>query len=157
MYWNITFLWLVCLPCCRWLSWEETDTMRRRDKSSLSRCADQGILCSVCRCSTPRLESVCTPENRFHLMKFLPPANEVWGKVICLQVCACPQGGGLVEGVPAPGSWFAGVCSGGVPAPGGGGWSGEGGCLVRGGGAWWRPPWTASAAGSTHPTGMHSC
>ena len=23
----------------------------------------------------------------------LPPANEVWGKVICLQVCVCPQGG----------------------------------------------------------------
>ena len=24
---------------------------------------------------------------------YLPPANEVWGKVICLQVCVCPQGG----------------------------------------------------------------
>ena len=23
----------------------------------------------------------------------LPPANEVWGKVICLQACVCPQGG----------------------------------------------------------------
>ena len=25
------------------------------------------------------------------------------------------------------------------------------------GGAWWRPPGTATAAGGTHPTGMHSC
>ena len=24
---------------------------------------------------------------------FLPPAKEVWGKVICLQACVCPQGG----------------------------------------------------------------
>ena len=39
------------------------------------------------------------------------------------------------------------------------------GCLLRGGqgllpgvgGAWWRPPGTATAAGGTHPTGMHSC
>ena len=32
----------------------------------------------------------------------LPPANEVWGKVICLHACVCPQWG---EGVPAPGGW----------------------------------------------------
>ena len=36
-----------------------------------------------------------------------------------------------------------------------------GGCLLPGGcllgGGWWRPPGTASAAGGTHPTGMHSC
>ena len=25
------------------------------------------------------------------------------------------------------------------------------------GGAWWRPPGTATAAGGKHPTGMHSC
>ena len=36
---------------------------------------------------------------------------------------------------------------GGVPAPGG----------SAPGGAWWRPPGTATAAGGTHPTGMHSC
>ena len=24
---------------------------------------------------------------------YLPPANKVWGKVICLQACVCPQGG----------------------------------------------------------------
>ena len=71
----------------------------------------------------------------------------------------CSQGGGgcLVRGVPASGGrcpvlggacsrgvWSRGVCSG-----GGGVWS-----L---GGAWWRPPRTATAAGGTHPTGMHSC
>ena len=52
----------------------------------------------------------------------LPPANEVWGKVICLQACVCPQGGCLVGG---------GACSGGCA------WSG--GCLLPGG-AWWRHP-----------------
>ena len=25
------------------------------------------------------------------------------------------------------------------------------------GGTWWRPPWTATAVGGMHPTGMHSC
>ena len=29
------------------------------------------------------------------------------------------------------------------------------GCLLKGG--VWRPPMTATAAGGTHPTGMHSC
>ena len=48
-----------------------------------------------------------------------------------------------------------------MPGPRRGSWSG-GGCLVPGrsaprGGAWWRPPGTATAAGGTHPTGMHSC
>ena len=33
-----------------------------------------------------------------HVKRLLPPANEVWGKVICLQVCVCPRGGGLVPG-----------------------------------------------------------
>ena len=43
---------------------------------------------------------------------------------------------------------------GGVPGPGG---LVPGGCVVPGGGAWWRPPQTATAVGGTHPTGMHSC
>ena len=60
----------------------------------------------------------------------LPPANEVWSKVICLQACVCPRGG-------VAWSW--------------GGWvHGPGG--VHGG----DPP-TATAAGGTHPTRMHSC
>ena len=102
--------------------------------------------------------------------KFLPPANEVWGKVICLQVCVCPQGeGGLVPGeVSGPGGCL--VLGGAVPGPRGclvpGGGLVLGGCLLPGspapgslvqGGAWWRPPRTATAAGGTHPTGMHSC
>ena len=48
-------------------------------------------------------------------------------------------------GVPGPGEV---PLPGGVPGPRGG--------LVLGG-AWWRPPGTATAAGGTHPTGMHSC
>ena len=73
---------------------------------------------------------------------FFPPANEVWGKVICLQVCVCPlegsgPGGCLPWGVSALG---------GVPALG---------SLVRG--RLVEIPLMATAAGSTHPTGMHSC
>ena len=48
------------------------------------------------------------------------------------------------------GAWLGGFhCpSGGMPAPGGI-------CSQRG---WWRPsPVTVTAAGGTHPTGMHSC
>ena len=65
-----------------------------------------------------------------------------------------PAPGGEVsalEGVPVPG----GACPRGVPA--------LGGCLHWGwvsalGGACWRPPCPmATAAGGTHPTGMHSC
>ena len=54
-------------------------------------------------------------------------------------------------GLPGPG----GAWSWGVPGPGGA-WSR--GCMVPGG-AWWRPPAPemATAAGGTHPTGMHSC
>ena len=96
------------------------------------------------------------------LTVFLPPANEVWGKIMFLQAsvilltggCLLP-GGCLLRGRYAPG-W---VCSGGVlpggvcsrveSAPGGG--SAPGGwCLME-------APGTATAAGGTHPTGMHSC
>ena len=86
--------------------------------------------------------------------RFLPPANEVWGKVICLQMCVCPQGG--------PGLGGAWSRRGLVPRG-----SGLGECLVHGGawsrrvwsrgGAWWRPPPMATAAGGAHPTEMHSC
>ena len=60
-----------------------------------------------------------------------------------------PGGGCLVPGMCA---WSGGVCawSGGVCA-----WSG--GCVPGPGGACLRPPRTATAAGGTHPTGMHSC
>ena len=80
-----------------------------------------------------------------------------------LQVSVCPQGGGipacLAGGIPAclaaglqgevsglGVSGLGGVCSLGVSAPGGG--------LV----SQHAPPGkTATAADSTHPTGMHSC
>ena len=49
----------------------------------------------------------------------LPPANEVWGKVTCLQACVCPRG----------------VC-----AWSRGGLYGPGGLTWCGGSSWWRPP-----------------
>ena len=72
---------------------------------------------------------------------FLPPANEVWGKVIFLhlfvilftrgvpgQEGACSRGGAWAGG-------YGGVCMvQGVPGLEGG----FGGCLFQG--AWWRPP-----------------
>ena len=72
--------------------------------------------------------------------------------------------------MPGPGGCLMGVCSGGCRSWGclvpGGAWSGgvsaPRGCLVwrlcSGGGVpGGEPPLTASAAGGTHPTGMHSC
>ena len=50
----------------------------------------------------------------------------------------------------APGGPGLGGTWSGRSAPGGA-WSGGGLC------AWWRPPGMATAAGGTHPTGMHSC
>ena len=44
--------------------------MIRLGRSSLFCCADQGTLCSVCRCSTLRLVFVCTPKNRFDEILF---------------------------------------------------------------------------------------
>ena len=62
---------------------------------------------------------------------YLPPANEVWSKVIFLHlfvilftVEGLVRGGGLLLG---------GACSRGVPAL-------DGGMPAPGGGAWWRPP-----------------
>ena len=46
---------------------------------------------------------------------------------------------------------------GGVPGRGGSAPGGGLGGVCSQGGAWWRPPGTATAAGGTHPTGMHSC
>ena len=65
-------------------------------------------------------------------------------------------GGGVVCLVPVGCLVPEGVCSGGVPAPGEGG-SAPGGCLVLGGVPGGDPLGTATAAGGTHPTGMHSC
>ena len=116
---------------------------------------------------------MCTP--RCHYLRYitlLPPANEVWGKVIFSQACVrnsvhggCAIPACIAGGIPAcltvglggcyPSihcRWYPSMpCSKsrgeGVPAPGG---------LLRGmsGGD---PPGTATAAGGTHPTGMYSC
>ena len=64
---------------------------------------------------------------------------------VCQEFCSqrrvSAPGGCLLLG----GAWSGGVCS------------REAVCLFLGGGAWWRPPWMATAAGGMHPTGMHSC
>ena len=61
----------------------------------------------------------------FYRIFFRPQTK--FAKVMFLQVSVCPRG---------------------VPAPGGGIWSG---------GVWTPPTLRATAAGGTHPTGMHSC
>ena len=81
-------------------------------------------------------------------MTSLSPANEVWGKVIFLHKFVILFTGG---GQSGPGCLVPGR----VPAP-------RGGCLVQGGACsrgalpGGDTP-TATAAGGTHPTGMHSC
>ena len=115
----------------------------------------------------------------------LPPANEVWGKVIFSQACVknsvrggAWSGGCLLPGARSrggPGSQprekLRGIRS--RPTPKGGNWGGSGpGPHPRGklrgirsrpipkGGNWGgqvQSPPMATAAGSTHPTGMHSC
>ena len=118
---------------------------------------------------------------------FIPPANEVWGKVIFLHLSVILFTGGVSgpggvpglrgvsgpRGVPVP----RGVPGPGGPGPGGGGaWSWDGRIFSRPTtkgevegiwsrhtlkgeveGNWPGPPPTATAAGGTHPTGMHSC
>ena len=76
------------------------------------------------------------------------------GKVMFLQVSVIVFTGGM----HAPGgtcSWGCLLRGGRVPAPGG--CLPPGGCLVLGVPGGDPFPWTATAAGGTHPTGMHSC
>ena len=83
---------------------------------------------------------------------FLPPENEVWGKVIFSEACVMNSVHGGVPcpgGVPGPGRCLVWGCLvWGVPGPGGCAWSGGGLC---------GDPPMATAAGGTHLTGMHSC
>ena len=67
-------------------------------------------------------------------------AQRRWGKVIFSQASVI-------------------LLTGRVPAPGGSGPSASGGVSAPGGCARWSPPFpgTATAAGGTHPTGVHSC
>ena len=81
--------------------------------------------------------------------------NEV-AKVMFLQVCVCPRGGGCLGGsAPRGGAWSWGGSAprgvGGVPGP-------QGGWLVFQHALRQTPPGEmATAADGTHPTGMHSC
>ena len=89
----------------------------------------------------------------------LPITQTKFAKVMFLHVSVCPQG----AGIPA---CIAGFCPGGVPRPIPGGklrglaWGGSPGphpgvsqhALRQ-----TLPQQTATAAGGTHPTGMHSC
>ena len=90
--------------------------------------------------------------------KFNYHSQRSWGKVIFSQASVILSMGG----VPAPGGLLpegclvlGGACSQGVPAPRG--LLPGGGVPGPRGGACWRPPGMATAAGGTHPTGMHSC
>ena len=124
---------------------------------------------------------------RSHTHPSLPPANEVWGKVMFLQVsvilftggCLVPGGVCLVPGEgagPRGGAWSGG-CLQAHTQRGSWGGSGPGPHPRRNSrGIWSRPtpkgelewdlvqvhppplsPVTATALGGTHPTGMHSC
>ena len=61
-----------------------------------------------------------------------------------------PHSRGKLRGIWPGGACSEVACSRGVPAP-----RGEG--MPAPGGVWRPPPVTATAAGGTHPTGMHSC
>ena len=89
-----------------------------------------------------------------HFVIYLPPATKLGQGYIFTGVCHSVNMGGVCSwGVSAPGG---GVCSQGVSAPGG--VSALGGVCSRGGQVpGGDPPGTATAAGGTHPTGMHSC
>ena len=102
---------------------------------------------------TPETELKCRTTDH----PFLPLATKLGQGYIFTGVChsvnrgvSAPRGSAL-GGVSAPG----GSATRGVSAPGGvwsrGKWSAPGGCLME------TPPRTATAAGGTHPTGMHSC
>ena len=84
----------------------------------------------------------------------LPPAKKVCEGYVFTRVChsvhrgGCFHGGVPARGVPVPG----GSAPRGVPTLGGA--CSRGGVCLQG---VWRPPLTATVAGGTHPTGMHSC
>ena len=68
----------------------------------------------------------------------------VWSRGVCSRRGLVPGEGACSWGVPAPGGCIppAAVAIWGVPALGD---------------VWWKSPRAATAAGGTHPTGMHSC
>ena len=123
---------------------------------------------SIFNLSQSKLNSVVVDVGKKYLnlqvITFLPPANEVWGKVMFLHLCVIlfTGGGGLClsmhhrshdRGVSVRGSLSGGSLSRGV--------SGWGGGSLQGVSFWWgslsgRPPY-GKRAGGMHHTGMHSC
>ena len=64
------------------------------------------------------IERAIMPGVNYCFGTFLPPANEVWGKVIFSQACvknSVHRGGVPGPGVSAPGGWSGGVPSGDLP------------------------------------------
>ena len=115
--------------------------------------------------------------HHFVQLIFLPSANEVCEGYVFTRVCHSVQlgGGGGALG-PDPGGRLGGLAGGvsrpiprgvvGGPGRKGGLGPGPGGCPGPGLGVvcvsqhalrQTSPPQTATAAGGTHPTGMHSC
>ena len=89
-------------------------------------------------------------------MYFSPPADEVWGQgnVFTGVFDSVDRGVHGPGGCMVPGgAWSRGCMVPGVHGPGGA-WSWG---LVHGPGGLVETPPTATAAGGTHPTGMHSC
>ena len=76
----------------------------------------------------------------------LPPANEVCEGCFYTCLSFCSRGGGCRPRLEVKGSGRGGV----GPHPGG--WGGVSQHVPR-----QTPQQTATAAGGTHPTGMHSC
>ena len=76
------------------------------------------------------------PKNVLNFMQFLPPANEVWGKVIFLHLFVILFTGGAWSwgrGVPGRrGAWSRGLLPGGCLLLEGGAWSGGGGSAPGG-------------------------
>ena len=114
------------------------------------------------------IQFLCPPASTALIFNYFYRPQRSWGKVIFSQasVILLTGGGCFLGGVLPPGGYFLqggassrgrGASSGGV-----GGASSFGGVLpLRGasslGGPGGDPPGTATAAGGTHPTGMHSC
>ena len=99
------------------------------------------------------LEMLQTLKGALYHSILLPPAKQSL-RMLCFYTCLsfCPRAGCSHGGYLLGGCLFRGSAPGWVPT--------LGGCLLQGSllpGGVWRPPMTATAAGGTHPTGMHSC
>ena len=54
--------------------------------------------------TTPVAATIVIVPSNIYFFAYLPPANEVWGKVKCLQACVCPQGRVPDRYLPGPGT-----------------------------------------------------